>query len=118
MLVNQDYQIYNLQEFIGLYAAATQTPMAFVRVTGWHNSSDVDKINEAITTYGSLLENDMMNEFRDSEYNFITLEQLDEHVLMYFEDNFPSSQTAVTNSEMYIFYALYNDQGQLIASNE
>ena len=24
-------------------------------------------------------------------------------------------QTAVTNSEMYIFYALYNDQGQLIA---
>jgi hypothetical protein len=55
---------------------------------------------------------------KQSEYVVVELERLDQGVLDYFDDNFPDSQASVANPEMYVFYALYNDLGQLIASNE
>ena len=35
----------------------------------------------------------------------------------FLQDTFPASQASV-ETEMYIYYALYNDEGQVIADNE
>jgi hypothetical protein len=52
-----------------------------------------------------------------SEYNLIELESLD-GVVDFLEDSFPESQATCTEPSQYIFYALYNELGQIIESNE
>ena len=117
-MINQNYQIFNLQEILGRYAMTAGVPLAFIRVTGWNNSTNVDAINTSIARYSKMLESDLIADMKDSEYVVVELEKLDQGVLDYFDDNFPDSQASVANPEMYVFYALYNDLGQLIASNE
>ena len=117
-MINQNYQIFNLQEILGRYALAAGKPLAFIRVTGWNNSTDVDAINTSIARYTSMLESDLIADMKESEYVIVELERLDQGVMEYFEDNFPENQASVANPELYIFYALYNEDGQLIASNE
>lgn len=115
---NQNYQIFNLNEIFGKYALATGKPLAYIRSYGWNNSSNVEAINTSIATYEQLLETDIVADMKDSEHIIIELERLDSIVMEYFEDNFPESQSKTAVAEQYIFYALFNEQGQLIASNE
>lgn len=117
-MINQNYQIFNLQEILGRYALEAGKPLAFIRVTGWNNSTNVDAINTSIARYSKMLESELIADMKESEYVVVELERLDRGVMEYFEDNFPESQAGVLTPEMYVFYALYNDLGQLIASNE
>ncbi len=113
---NTEYQIYDLQTFIGRYAALAGKPLIFFRVYGWNNSTDVDAINSSIELYEGMLPLDFTTLFRDSEYLVVEMESILE-AEKFLLDNFPLTQEG-TPKEQYIFYALYNDQGQVIMDNE
>jgi len=113
---NTEYQIYNLETFIGRYAALAGKPLIFFRVYGWNNSTDVDAINASIQLYTDILPLDFTTLFRDSEYLIVEMETITE-AEKFLTDNFPASQEG-TPKERYIFYALYNDEGQVIMDNE
>ena len=80
------------------------------------NVDDVEKINKSIEIYKTILPLDLYTMLFQSEWNIIELESMSD-IMTFLEDFFPKSQTSV-EKEMYIFYALYNEQGQLILSNE
>ena len=113
---NTEYQIYDLQSFIGKYAGVVGKPLIFFRVYGWNNSTDVDAINSSIALYESMLPLDFTTLFRNSEYLVVEMDSLVE-AEQFLVDNFPSSQAGCPK-EQYIFYALYNEQGQVILDNE
>ncbi|AOV58540.1 hypothetical protein T040910_035 [Synechococcus phage S-CAM3] len=113
---NTEYQIYNLETFIGRYAALANKPLIFFRVYGWNNSTDVDAINASMTLYEDILPLDFTTLFKDSEYLVVEMESIIE-AEQFLLDNFPQTQADVPK-EQYIFYALYNDLGQVILSNE
>lgn len=113
---NTEYQIYDLQTFIGKYAGTVGKPLIFFRVYGWNHSTDVDAINSSIELYESILPLDFTTLFRGSEFLVVEMDSLVE-AEQFLVDNFPSSQ-AECPKEQYIFYALYNEQGQVILDNE
>ena len=53
----------------------------------------------------------------ESEFSFCEVSDIAE-TLDWLEDTFPESQATCTDQSKYIFWALYNDQGQPIADNE
>lgn len=110
------YSIYELQTFIEKYAQAVNKPLIFFRSYGWNNSTDVDAINESMDIYRQLLPLDLFTSLHQSEFCIMemdTIIEAEEFLL----DKFPESQAQV-KKEMYIHYSLYNDQGQVILSNE
>ena len=113
---NVEYQLYDLQTFIGRYAALAGKPLVFFRVYGWNNSTDVDAINASIALYDGMLPVDYMILFKDSEYVVLELEEMGD-IMNFLQDNFPPQQEG-TPTEQYIFYALYNAEGQVILDNE
>lgn len=113
---NTEYQIYDLQTFIGRYAALAGKPLIYFRVYGWNNSTDVDAINASIALYESILPIDFTILFKDSEHLIVEMDSILE-AEKFLTDNFPETQAGVPK-EQYIFYALYNDQGQVILDNE
>ena len=113
---NIQYQLYDLQTFIGRYAALTGKPLVYFRVYGWNNSTDVDAINASMELYSSILPLDYTTVFKDSEHVVLELEEMGD-IMNFLQDNFPAQQ-AGTPKEQYIFYALYNDEGQVILANE
>jgi len=54
--------------------------------------------------------------FKDSEHVVLELEEMGD-IMNFLQDNFPTQQ-AGTPKEQYIFFALYNDEGQVILDNE
>ena len=118
MTISTNYQVYDLETAIGKYAAKIQQPVLFLRTTGWSNSSDVDKINASKAIYADTIPTDMYTQLVNGEWHVTVLDELSD-IQQFVTDTFPESQAQVaSNPEMYIFYALYNDQGQVIDSNE
>ena len=118
MTISTDYQVYDLETAIGKYAAKIQQPVLFLRTTGWSNSSDVDKINASRAIYANTVPADIYNQLINGEWHVTVLDEMSD-IQQFLIDTFPESQAQVaSNPEMYIFYALYNDQGQVIDSNE
>lgn len=122
-----DFQIYGLEETIGKYGKLLGKPMLYLRAVGWNNSSDVTKINASRDLYKDLVPLDMWTSMDTSEFNVVELQNFKEEgddtgytlndMMTFLSDNFPSSQASV-EAERYVFYALFNNQGQIIASNE
>ena len=118
MTISTNYQVYDLETAIGKYAAKIQQPVLFLRTTGWNNSSDVDKINASKAIYADTVPTDMYNQLVNGEWHVTVLDELSD-VEQFLDDTFPTSQAQVaSNPEMYIYYALFNDHGQVIDSNE
>lgn len=115
-MLNTNYSIFDLQTFVGKYAQSVGKPVIFFRVYGWNNSTDIDAINESMDIYKQLLPLDLYTMFTQSEFNFLEMDTIVE-AEQFLTDNFPESQSSVAK-EKYIFYALYNDQGQVILDNE
>tara|TARA_B100001250_G_scaffold82181_1_gene67815 strand:+ start:2888 stop:3244 length:357 start_codon:yes stop_codon:yes gene_type:complete len=118
MTISTNYQVYDLETAVGNYAAKIQQPVLFLRTTGWSNSNDVDKINASKAIYADTIPTDMYTQLVNGEWHVTVLDELSD-IQQFVTDTFPESQAQVaSNPEMYIFYALYNDQGQVIDSNE
>ncbi len=118
MTISTNYQVYDLETAVGNYAAKIQKPVLFLRTTGWSNSNDVDKINASKAIYADTIPTDMYTQLVNGEWHVTVLDELSD-IQQFVTDTFPESQAQVaSNPEMYIFYALYNDQGQVIDSNE
>ena len=115
-MINTEYQIYDLETSIVRHAAAVGKPFIFIRSYGWNHSDDVEKINKSMEIYKTILPLDLYTMLFQSEWNIIELESMSD-IMTFLEDSFPKSQSSV-EKEVYIFYALYNEQGQLILSNE
>lgn len=117
MELNTNYTTAYMHDFIGSVAATKQKPVIFIRSWGWNNTTDVAAINASYDLYKTLLPLDIWTSMKESEFTFIEAENLVE-ALDWTEDVFPESQASTTNQANYIFYAVYNTVGQLIASNE
>ena len=118
MTISTNDQVYDLETAVGNYAAKIQQPVLFLRTTGWNNSSDVDKINASKAIYADTVPTDMYNQLVNGEWHVTVLDELSD-VQQFVTDTFPASQAQVASTpEMYIYYALFNDQGQVIDSNE
>lgn len=115
--MNTDYEVYYFDNFIGKYAAAIGKPVVYFRATGWNNSSDVDAINASYALYEDILPIDLWTALKNSEMVFMEVDDIIE-VQKFLDNDFPESQETTTTPENYIFYALYNAEGQVIASNE
>ena len=115
--MNSHYDIFYLEDFIGKYAAEVEKPLVYFRATGWNNSTDVDAINASYDVYRDFLPLDMFTVLSNSEFAFMEIEDI-EDTLEFLGANFPESQATCAVPENYIFYAVYNAQGQLIANNE
>ena len=116
-MINQNYQIFNLQEILGRYAMTAGVPLAFIRVTGWNNSTNVDAINTSIQLYKNILPLDMWTCLNQSEHVFAEVDDITD-MLNFLESNLPESQASTSTPENYIFYSLANSSGQIIATNE
>ena len=118
MTISTNYQVYDLETAVGKYAAKIQQPVLFLRTTGWNNSSDVDKINASKAIYADTIPTDMYNQLINGEWHVTVLDEMSD-IVKFLDDTFPESQAQVVDDpEMYIYYALFNDQGQVIDSNE
>lgn len=118
MTISTNYLVYDLETIIGKYAAKIQKPVLFLQTTGWNNSSDVDKINASKAIYADTVPSDMYNQLVNGEWHVTVLDELSD-IVQFLDDTFPTSQAQVADDpEMYIYYVLFNDQGQAIESNE
>ena len=118
MTISTDYQVYDIETIVGKYAAKIQQPILFLRTTGWNESSDVDKINASKEIYADALPTDMYNQLVNGEWHVVVLDELSD-TMQFVSDAFPESQAQVASTpEMYIYYAVFNDEGQVIDSNE
>ena len=118
MTISTNYLVYDLETIIGKYAAKIQKPVLFLQTTGWNNSSDVDKINASKAIYANTIPADMYNQLINGEWHVTVLDELSD-IMQFVADTFPESQAQVADDpEMYIYYAVFNDQGQVIDSNE
>ncbi|CAF34294.1 hypothetical protein S-PM2d229 [Synechococcus phage S-PM2] len=117
MELNTNYTSTYFEDFIGSAAVAKQKCIIFLRSWGWNNTKDIDAINASMDVYKSLIPLDIFTALHQSEFVFIEADSVEE-AMIFCEDAFPESQSSVSNQANYIFYAVYNKQGQLITSNE
>lgn len=115
--MNNDYEVFYFDNFIGKYAAATGKPVVYFRATGWNNSTNVDAINASYELYEDILPLDLWTALKTSEIVFMEVEDI-EDTMNFLDHNLPESQATTSTPENYIFYALYNANGQIIVSNE
>lgn len=113
--MKQDYETLYLANFIEKSVALIGKPTVFMRSYGWNNSTNIDKINESMDVYRSMLPEDMFNALHESEFVFLVLEDLEE-AIQFFEDTFPKDQ-ASCEKEYYIHFSIMNELGQTIYSN-
>ena len=117
MELNSEYHAPYLDDFIGAAAAAKGKAVVMIRSWGWNNTSDVAAINASREFYKPLIPLDIWTAMFESEFSFCEVSNIVE-TLDWLEDTFPESQATCTDQSKYIFWALYNDQGQPIADNE
>ena len=111
-----NYQVYEFQTIIEEYVRAKGKPHLFVRVVGPNKCKDVEKLNKIYDLYRHLVSNDVFTAIFYNEMfimEFDTVEEAD----TFLSDSFPNSPTD-GDSDYYIFGAVYNEQGQLVFSNE
>ena len=118
-----DYQVYDLETSIGNYAKSIGSWVVYIRAYGWNNSDDVTKINASKDIYKNYLPVDLYNVLDVSEFNTMVIEDatppdpMGGDIIDWCADTFPKSQADV-EKEMYIYYAVFNELGQIIASND
>lgn len=111
----QDYETLNFANFIEKSVELIGKPVIFLRSYGWNNSTDVEKINNSMDVYRSMLPIDMFNALFQSEFVFLIIENIEE-AIQFCEDTFPQSQ-AECEKEFYIHCSIINETGQTIYSN-
>lgn len=113
-----NYTVFYFDNFIERYAAQLGKPVIYLRSTGWNASSDVDAINASYEVYKNILPIDVWTALKNSEHVFMESDDLIDDIVIWLNDNFPSSQESCVVPENYIYYALANSQGQIIENNE
>lgn len=113
---NTLYKIYDLTALCQQHARNLEKEIVYFRAYGWHNSTDVDKINESMDVYRTVLPTDIFSELHESEYAIMEVDNLIE-TMDFLGENLPESQANCTK-EYYIHYTIFNSIGQIIASNE
>lgn len=115
--MNTHYDVYYFDNFIERHAALINKPVVYFRSVGWNTSSDVDAINASWEAYEDILPGDLWTALKNSEHVFIECDNVNT-MMEWLDDNLPQSQASCITPENYIFYALYNAEGQQIATNE
>jgi hypothetical protein len=115
--MNTEYEVSYFDNYLEKAAAALGKATVYFRATGWNSTADVDAINASWDMYKTILPLDLWTALKSSEHVFMEVENLTD-TITFLDDNLPQSQATCTNPVNYIFYALYNDQGQQIATNE
>lgn len=114
-MINSDYTCKYFEELIEEYANYTGKCVVYLRSYGWNNSDNIEKINESMEVYKNLLPLDMFTALHQSEFVFVTIEDIQE-AINFFDEILPEDQSKC-EKEFYIHYTIYNSLGQVIANN-
>lgn len=113
--MTQDYTVLHFANQIEKFANLLGKPVVYLRSYGWNNSTDVEKINQSMDVYKSMLPIDIYNALHDSEFVFLEIDNLEE-AIQYCEDTFPKDQSKC-EKEFYIHCSIINELGQTVYSN-
>lgn len=101
---------------LGKYACLIKKPIIFLRTVGWNDpSSDVEKVLEFKEIYKNLLPLDIYTCITETEFSIIEIDNIEE-AISEIGDIFPENKDSC-EQELYIYFAIFNDEGQLIISN-
>jgi len=111
-----NYDAMDFSEFIQSYISFSKKPFVFIRAVGPHSTNDVDVANQVFNLYKEILDNEMYTMIFNNEFVFVNFDSVEE-ALNYCEDRFPETQKTCPK-EQFVYYAVYNSEGQVIDSND
>jgi len=115
-MIVSDYNCLYFEDMLGKYARLIEKPIVFVRSVGWNDSYlDAEKVLESKEVYKNLLPTDIYTCISETEFNVIEIDSIEEAIEQ-FIDIFPENKD-VCEKEFYIYYAIFNVEGQLVISN-
>lgn len=114
-MIVSDYNCVYFEDMVAKYVSMLGKPVIYIRSYGWNNTDDVEKIQISMEIYKTLLPLDLYVTMSQCEFSFIEIDDIEE-AIEFCEDSFPESSTKC-DPESYIQYTVFNDQGQVVASN-
>lgn len=115
MLVS-DYNCLYFEDMLGKYARLIEKPIIFVRTVGWSDpDSNAENVLESKEVYKNLLPLDMYTCISETELSVIEIDNIDE-AISEIADVFPENKDSC-EKEFYIYFAIFNVEGQLVVSN-
>lgn len=114
-MIVSNYNCVYFEDMVAKYVSMIGKPVIYIRTYGWNNTDDAEKIELSMETYKTLLPLDLYVTMSQCEFSFIEIDDIEE-AIEFCEDSFPESSTKC-DPESYIQYTVFNDQGQVVASN-
>lgn len=114
MIISEYNSIY-FDDMVAKYVNMLGKPIIFIRAYGWNNCKDLQKIEQSKEIYKNSLPLDIYTTMEQCEFSVIEINDLEE-AIEFCEDNFPESSDKC-ESEFYVYYKVFNAQGQVVASN-
>ena len=114
-MIISEYNCIYFEDMVSEYVLSLQKPVIFLRIYGWYNSENEEKINESKEIYRQQLPLDVYTAMLEGEFLFIKIDNIDE-AMEFCEDNFPESIDKC-EKEFYIQYKVFNTQGQVVGNN-
>lgn len=111
-----DYDAMDFSEFIESYISIKKKPLVYIRACGPHSTNDADLANQVFNLYKQILDTEMYTLMFNSEFIFVHFDTV-EQAIEYCEDHFPKSQKTCPK-EQFVYYAVYNSQGEILESND
>ena len=115
-MIVSDYNCLYFEDMLGKYARLIEKPIIFVRSIGWHNpDSNAEKVLESKEAYKVLLSLDIYTCISETEFSVIEIDDIEE-AIEEIGNIFPENKDSC-EEEFYIYFAIFNNEGQLIISN-
>lgn len=115
-MIVSDYDCLYFEDMLGKYACLVKKPIIFVRTVGWNDpDSNAEKVLESKEIYKNLLPLDIYTCITETEFSVIEIDSIEE-AISEICDIFPENKD-LEGKELYIYFAIFNSQGQLILSN-
>jgi len=115
-MIVSDYNCLYFEDMLGKYARLIKTPIIFVRTVGWNDpNSNVEKVLESKEIYKNLLPLDVYTCITETEFSIIEIDDIEE-AISEIGGIFPENKDSCER-ELYIYFAIFNAEGQLIISN-
>lgn len=114
-MINSEYTCIYFEDMVDKYVSMLGKPVIFIRVHGWYNSDNTEKISQSKEVYKNTLPLDVYTTMEQSEFFVIEIDSVEE-AIEFCEESFPESSEKC-EKEFYVKYEVFNSQGQVVASN-
>jgi hypothetical protein len=114
-MIISKYNCIYFDDMVAKYVTMLNKPVIFIRSYGWNNSADEQKIQQSKEIYKNSLPLDVYTTMDQCEFSVIEIDDVEE-AIEFCEDSFPESAEKC-DPELYVYYKVFNAQGQVVASN-